>query len=200
MTATAPDRDADMLAELAEMDLSAAKHIHAQLLAATGADEVADLSRSYQRASRCLRQTLALKAKLAQDAVVHRLHTTPTPITDFAAQRQELIREEAQFERLTVLQDAVSRLIYSEVSDAATRADYIEGLDLELDDWLIEADFTTADLDAQVLRACRALGLSEDLARQWRDLPEATDDPPDAEDDDADEDAPGVRPSAADTG
>ena len=200
MTATAPDRDADMLAELAEMDLSAAKHVHAQLLAATGADEVADLSRSYQRASRGLRQTLALKAKLTQDAVVHRLRTTPTATTDFAAHRQELIHEEAQFERLTALQGAVSRLIYAGVSDATLRADYIEGLDVELDDWMTEPDFITADLDAQVLRACRTLGLSEDLARQWRDLPETKDDLPDADDDDADEDALDVRPSAVDTG
>ena len=111
MTATTPDRGAEMLAELAEMDLSAAKHVHAQLLAATEASEVADLSRSYQRASRCLRQTLALKAKLAQDAVVHRLRTTPTPGPDFLAMGRALAQEDAQFDRLGELQDAVGRVI-----------------------------------------------------------------------------------------
>ncbi len=189
-----------MLAELAEMDFSAAKHVHAQLLAATGADEVADLSRSYQRLSRCVRQTLALKAKLAQDAVVHRIRTTPTPTPDFIAMGREFIHEEAQFDRLTALQGAVSRLIYAEVSDAATRADYIEDLDVELDDWLTRPDFTTADLDAQVLRACRTLGLSEDLARRWRDLPEATDDPPDQDVDDLGDEASGAAPPVTDTG
>ena len=91
MTATTPDRDAQMLAELAELDLSAVRHVHAQLMAASEAGEVADLSRSYQRASRCLRQTLALKAKLAQDAVVHRIRTTPSPGTDWAAMQRDLI-------------------------------------------------------------------------------------------------------------
>ena len=53
--AQAPDRDAEMLAELAEMDLSAAKHVHAQLLAATDAGEVAHLGRS-ARHGRCVRR------------------------------------------------------------------------------------------------------------------------------------------------
>ena len=57
-----------MLAELAEMDLSAAKHVHAQLMAATGAEEVAHLGRAYQSASRALRQALAQKARMVRDA------------------------------------------------------------------------------------------------------------------------------------
>jgi hypothetical protein len=200
MTATTPDRGADMLAELAEMDLSAAKHVHAQLLAATEADEVADLSRSYQRASRCLRQTLALKAKLAQDAVVHRLRTTPTSTPDFLAMGRALAQEDAQFDRLGELQDAVGRLIHAEISDATLRADYVERLDVELDDWFVEPDFTTENLDVQVRRACRTLGLSEDLVSRWRDLPEAPDNPPDQEDDDPGHEASGAAPPVADTG
>jgi hypothetical protein len=200
MTATTDDRGADMLAELAEMDLSAARHVHAQLLAATEAREVADLSRSYQRASRCLRQTLALKAKLAQDAVVHRLRTTPTSTPDFLAMGRALAQEDAQFDRLGELQDAVGRLIHAEISDATLRADYVERLDVELDDWFVEPDFTTEHLDVQVRRACRILGLSGDLASRWRDLPEAPDNPPDQEDDDPGHKASGAAPPVADTG
>ena len=190
-----------MLAELAEMDLSAAKHIHAQLLAATEASEVADLSRSYQRASRCLRQTLALKAKLTQDAVVHRIRTTPSPGTDWAAMQRELIHCDELGERISVLQDAVGRLLYTEVSDAGTRLDLTERFDIELDDWIEEPDFTTADVDAQVRRACRSLGLTEDHVAEWRTLPRPpTEADPDLEDDDVDAGQPGAAPPAADTG
>jgi hypothetical protein len=201
MTATTDDRGADMLAELAEMDLSAAKHVHAQLLAATEASEVADLSRSYQRASRCLRQTLALKAKLTQDAVVHRIRTTPSPGTDWAAMQRELIHCDELGERISVLQDAVGRLLYTEVSDAGTRLDLTERFDIELDDWIEEPDFTTADVDAQVRRACRSLGLTEDHVAEWRTLPRPpTEADPDLEDDDVDAGQPGAAPPAADTG
>jgi hypothetical protein len=200
MTATTPDRGAEMLAELAEMDLSAAKHVHAQLLAATEASEVADLSRSYQRASRCLRQTLALKAKLAQDPTVQRHRTPLTPDVDFLAMGRALAQEDAQFDRLGALQDAVGRVIHAEISDATLRPDYVERLDVELDDWFVEPDFTTENLDVQVRRACRTLGLSEDLASRWRDLPEAPDNPPDQEDDDPGHEASGAAPPVADTG
>ena len=44
------DRIEAMLARLAEMDLSAAEHVHAELLAATEPAEVASLARAYARA------------------------------------------------------------------------------------------------------------------------------------------------------
>ena len=56
-----PDDDA-VIAELMAMDLTAVRHVHAQLLAATETDEINSLGRTYQRVARSLRQTLALKA------------------------------------------------------------------------------------------------------------------------------------------
>ena len=61
----------EALAELAGLDLSLARHVHAQALATTDPDQINGLGRTYQRIARSLRQTLALKAKLARDARDH---------------------------------------------------------------------------------------------------------------------------------
>ncbi len=196
-----------MLAELAELDFSAVRHVHAQLMAASEAGEVADLSRSYQRASRCLRQTLALKAKLAADATNLRVRTIPRPGIDLAAQKREFLADDAEGDRIMELQAAVGEVIHAHAADAATRAGLTERLDREIDDWTEADDFTTADLDAQVQRACRTLGLPEDLADHWRDLHQRHDEDQDGDGDDLEgaddpggEDAPAARPPAADTG
>ena len=160
-----------MLAELAEMDLSAAKHIHAQLLAATEASEVADLSRSYQRASRCVRQTLALKAKLAREGAGDARSNGSSPGADEMSRR---LHGFAVDDRTIELQQAVDRVIQAEHPEhETTREALTTRLDREIDDWVHTPDFLARDLDAHVLYACRTLGLDEGLARQWRDLPEA---------------------------
>jgi hypothetical protein len=56
-----------MLAELAELDLSLARRVHAQAMAATDAEALNGLGRTYHRVARSLRQTLALKARLARE-------------------------------------------------------------------------------------------------------------------------------------
>jgi hypothetical protein len=58
-------REEEMLARLAELDLAAAEKAHAKYMAAEESSEIAELGRTYQRMSRSLRQTLALKARLA---------------------------------------------------------------------------------------------------------------------------------------
>ncbi len=58
-----------------------------------------------------------------------------------------------------------------------------------MDDWIDEDDFLTADLDAQVLRACRLLELPETLADAWRTLPRPTVFPEDLVDDEDEDDA-----------
>jgi hypothetical protein len=161
-----------MLAELAELDLGAARHVHAQLLATTEADDVASLSRAYQRASRCLRQTLALKARLAREAAEVRARAVP-PATPFAPHDPSALQRDLLLdERITGLQRAVNGVIHAaHPDDEALREDLYERLDSELDDWIETDDFLTEDLDRQARRACRLLDLPEDLAARWRDLP-----------------------------
>jgi hypothetical protein len=115
--------------------------------------------------------------------------------------QRDLIHCDELGERISVLQDAVGRLLYTEVSDAGTRRDLTERLDIELDDWIEEPDFTIADVDAQVRRACRSLGLTEDHVAEWRTLPRPpTDADPDLGDDDVNAGQPAAAPPAADTG
>lgn len=173
MTSPAPDRDAEMLAELAEMDLSAARHVHAQLITATVPSEVADLSRAYQGASRSLRQTLAQKAKVARDAADLAARTMRQTSPNWATGQRVLVRDMDIGDRLSEIQSAVDRVVHAEHPDDEEEREALgEFLDMAFDDWMLEPDFTTADLDAQVLRACRDVGLSKDLATRWRDLPE----------------------------
>ena len=98
-------------------------------------------------------------------------------------------------ERLSALQAAVDRVVHAEHPDNEDERDaLIEFLDSTYDDWLRASDFTTTDLDTQVLNACRSVGLSQHIAARWRELPE----PPGWVDDDADWTA--EAPPAADTG
>lgn len=65
--AAEPTREEQMLARLAELDLLAAEKAHAKLMAAEEASEIAEAGRTYQRMARSLRQTLAVKARLARE-------------------------------------------------------------------------------------------------------------------------------------
>lgn len=56
------------LAELAELDMALARHVHAHALAADEPATIADMARAYQRIARSARQSLALTAKLRRDA------------------------------------------------------------------------------------------------------------------------------------
>ncbi|WP_430422847.1 hypothetical protein [Phenylobacterium sp.] len=62
-----PTRDEEILARLAERDLAAVERTHDKLMAAEDAAEIAELGRTYTRMARSLRQTLALKARLARE-------------------------------------------------------------------------------------------------------------------------------------
>lgn len=179
MSEAAPiDRDAQMLARLAELDLSAAEHAHARLVATDETAQIDVLGRTYQRMARSLRQTLALKAKLAKE---QRLATSPFLQN---AMSPSSIQDFRTDERIMDIQDAAERIAGAAVpGDPEGRETLLERFDRELDDWTLEDDFTEADLDSQVRRACRVMGLPEELAADWRSLPRP-DDPFEDDDDD----------------
>ena len=85
------DDDA-MFRRLAEMDLAWAEKVHAKAMAATEVDEINSLGRTYQRAARSLRQTLALKARLkagrVRQAREARVEQTEAERTEARARRQ----------------------------------------------------------------------------------------------------------------
>ncbi|HEY0648801.1 hypothetical protein [Phenylobacterium sp.] len=173
MSDAAFDDDA-MLARLAQRDLAAAERVHDKLMAAEDASDIADLGRTYQRLARSLRQTLALKARLQSQ------RADEADRTAIERRRAAALRERLTELRVTHLQNAVERVAAAAIPDYEVREERLDRFDVELDDWVDEPDFHTADLEGQVLRAARLLDLPEDLARAWRTLPKPP--PPDPTD------------------
>ena len=165
------DRIAARLERLAELDLAAAEHVHAQLMASTEPATTTDLSRAYQRASRTLRQTLMLQMR----------HEKGCAEAEAKADREaepEPTLGEAALDRLidartTGLQDAVGRIAAAEYPDSPRRQrEYLDRLDVEIDEW-DETEFLADDLDDKVVEACERIRLPTTRARQWEDLPPA---------------------------
>ena len=161
------DRIAARLERLAEMDLAAAEHVQAQLLATTEPKETADLARAYQRASRTLRQTLMLQMKHARDqAEAERGEEQPAVSIGDAAYNR-LVNA-----RIADIQGAVARVAAAAHPDnPRLQREALDRLDIELDDWADEDDFIDRPLDPMVVDACESIRLPTALAQQWQELP-----------------------------
>jgi len=83
---TFTDREQDHLAELAELDMALARHVHAHALASDDPAVIAELGRTYQRIARSARQSIALSAKLRRDAA------RDAAEADRLAEREALLR------------------------------------------------------------------------------------------------------------
>ena len=154
-----------MLAEAAKLDLVGVRHVHELLLASDEAKEVGTLVNAYAKVSRCMRQNLAMLARQKADRAK----------AEREAARTGPSERERFDERTDALQGAVDRVI-SAASDGDHKlhADWAHRFDRELDDWTEKPDFLIEDLDVQVIRACRTLGLPDHLAQRWQDLPDPT--------------------------
>ena len=164
------ERIAARLERLAEMDLAAAEHVHAQLVATSEPAAVAELARAYQRASRTARQTLMLQmrhAKACEEAEARAARDAPEPISDADAAYDRLVSG-----RIEVLQDAVGRVAAAAHPDKPRlQREALDRLDIELDDVSEEDEFIDEPLHDQVVAVCERLRLPPALARQWETLP-----------------------------
>jgi len=164
------DRIAARLERLAEMDLAAAEHVHAQLVASTEPKATADLSRAYQRASRTLRQTLMLQMKHAREqaeAAARSARPAGRPLLDDEDTEEWLIER-----RVEELQDAVGRVAAAAHPDSPQRqSEALDRLDVDLDDWVNDDDFLVERFHELVLQACDRAGLPKALAQQWEQFP-----------------------------
>ena len=189
------DRSEAMLARLAEMDLAAAEHVHAQLMATTEPVAVASLARAYARASRSLRQVLMLSMKRDRERAVAAARA--------AAGAEFGLGQPSAYTRLVdgrieELQDAVGRIAAVTHPDSPRRQrEALDRLDVELDEWPDDDDFLTERLHTLVAEACRRVDLPATLADTWEDLPRPPDpfDPATAADDE-DELEPELKSSA----
>ena len=169
------------LGQVAQMDLALAQRLHRLAMEAEEPKEIADHVRGYQRASRCVRQTIMLRARLRHERERHLLATTPLSRAGFRPlfDDDEPLPDPVEMRvdgRVMDLQEAASRIVAKASPDMprAEREDALERIDAWIDREVEDhPDFGVQDLDDHVLILCRAFKLFEDLGRRFRDLPRA---------------------------
>jgi len=180
------EEEAAGLAEIARHDLELARDFARRALAAEDNDEAARLGRSYQRAARSYRQTLAVKARLKRDLALAARAQADTPARKPGGA--------AVARRIGELRTALLRLSWDEAerleterpetdaadgpSDAACLEFAWRRVDAEatISDACVTPDFAAAPLDDEVARLSLRLGFLPEAIARWRDLP----DPPQA--------------------
>ncbi len=192
------------LAEIAQHDLALARDFARRAQAAEDADEANRLARSYQRAARSYRQTLALKARLRRDlAQADAASATAAANTPRAKPGGAAVAR-----RIGELRTALTRLAWDEAERPETEGEVVDPADAaEVFGWFrqelaglineecLKDSFVDEPLDDHVARLGLLLGFAPDGLAHWRDLA----DPPAAAPafDDLDLDAPPARESSA---
>ena len=169
MSEPAPDifEEDHLLAQTARMDFAFARHVQQKALATEDTAELSDLARAYARLTRSLRQTLALLSKLRADRAKAEREAPRRSAQD--------LHNQAIDERTAQVQDAVERVISAAADgDEALHTDWCHRFDREVDDWNEKPDWIVDDVDTVIRRVCKALGLPDDYAQRWRELPAPT--------------------------
>ncbi|MBL8773447.1 MAG: hypothetical protein JNK30_18830 [Phenylobacterium sp.] len=147
MTAAPPDIDIEAaLARIAACDLAGAEEAHARMMAAESAAEFSDLGRTYQRLARSLRQSLALKARLAREAE--------------AAARERLLDVARRTARGRELEGRLGAAVVV-CAEPHEREAALAALAREVEIESERPDFLTADIEALVADICARLPLDE---------------------------------------
>jgi hypothetical protein len=201
------EAEQEALGHLAQMDLALATRLHQLVLNSDEPKEIIELTRAYQRASRCVRQTIMLRARLRQERERHLagIKAYRGAVADLADDTPPDPVELRIDGRIGDLQEAGGRIVAAASPDLP-RAERLDALD-RIDAWIDQEvedkddDFGLQDLDDHVLELCAALDLPEDLGRKFRDLPRP---PPEGDDDEGYAHAytfePQSRPERRDTG
>ena len=148
----AAENDAQ-LAELATLCLASARDLAARQLACDDAEAAARLAQALHHMGRSLRQTAALRARLARDLI----RGVREDRINAAKQRdaQALVRR-AQVEA------PLRRLIWNEYEDSDAKA-FDEALENRLDEEVLADTFTAEPLQAQIARIKALIRLSDPI-------------------------------------
>jgi hypothetical protein len=159
----AVDADVAMLARLAAVGMAAVERVHERLLTTEDNRELADLARGQSRLSRCVRQTLLLKSRLAREAELAAARgESRKPVVATTTPGQD---------RFDDLEEAMARIAHAVGHSSDKAQDTLsERLHAELADWIEIDAFAEADLDRQVRWLCGRLGYPAHLADTWREL------------------------------
>jgi hypothetical protein len=161
------EEEAQGLAELARHDLAMARHFAERAQAAEDAAVANSLARSYHRAARSYRQTLAMKMRLKRDLQRAAAEAPKPPKPPHPAEA-----------RGDQLRTAIERTAWAEHEkhdweEAYRRFNrHVRRFESRLEVLQRDEAFPHQDLDMQVLDMARDLGLSQPTAARWRDLPE----------------------------
>src|SRR5687768_6331653 len=164
------EEEAAGLAELARHDVAMARHFAERAQAAEDPALANSLARSYQRAARSYRQTLALKVKLRRDLqrAADEAPNTPAPPHP-AKQRGDELR------------CAIERTIWAEHEQPDWEDEWrafnrhARRFESRLEVLQRNDGVAGEDLDIQILDLARDLGLNQVTAARWRELPEPPD-------------------------
>ena len=148
-----PSRDEAMLAEIAERDFALACRTHDAAMACEP-QQLPELSRAYQRATRSLRQTLALKARLAGDVAERRRK---------AAQRAQAEHAARIRHRQDQVAAPLERAIWDEHEDPDCAERELDRLDQLLDELALADDFLDAPLETLIQRLAARLGYDAEI-------------------------------------
>ena len=201
------EAEQEALGQLAQMDLALAARLHQLVLNSDEPKEIIELTRAYQRASRCVRQTIMLRSRLRHDRERHLagIKAYRGAVADLADDGPPDPVELRIDGRIGDLQEAGARIVAAASPDMprAERLDQLDRIDAWIDQEVEDKDenFGVQDLDDHVISLCRAVDLPETLGRAFRDLLRP---PPEGDDDEGYAGAytfePQSRPERRDTG
>ena len=166
MSEPTPDiyEEDQLLAQAAKMDFVLMREMHDRVLETEDVPSVGTLTLAYSRYSRMMRQNLSCLAKQRAEREKAKRQRPERELHDFAVET-----------RITEVQHAVDRVISAAADgDEKVHTDWAHRFDREVDDWTEKPDWLEEDLDTVVRRACKTLGLPDDYAARWRELPEPT--------------------------
>ncbi len=170
-----PEDDA-VLREIAAMDLALARRLYGEAMAEPDAEKAADITRAYNRVTRSLRQSIALRARLAQGwenhHVYHGRRVDLSPATSILG-----ARDEASCRRV-ILQQAIQRIVWNEREterlDRPSAARLRDRIADEVIPAAADPAFAGRPVEGLVAAVCRRYGLRYNP--DWETLPK----PPDA--------------------
>ena len=177
MSEPTPDifEEDELLAKAARMDFGLQRELHDRIMETPDVQEVGILMLAYSRASRMMRQNLSKlqkqKAERAKEKRAHEMHESWAAIG-----RPDSDPHYAAIDaRTDEVQHAVDRVISAAADgDEKLHTDWVHRFDREVDDWNEKPDWLEDDLDVVIQRVCKTLGLPEEHAQRWRDLPDPT--------------------------
>ena len=164
------EEEAAGLAELARHDLAMARHFAERAQAEEDPGVANSLARSYQRAARSYRQTLAMKLRLKRDlqraaAEAPRPPAPPDPIQVRGDELRCAIERTIWAEHERPDWEETFRLYHHHSRRFESRLEVLQR----------DAAFSEGDLDIQILDLAGDLGLNQVTAARWRQLPNPPD-------------------------